>query len=161
MTEEAKTNVVTIDGREFEIGEPNALHIVGLLQVVGRVGTRAQQVTADLGKAVLSQTIPNEAEGAADAGPDLTTQIFAFLAVLKPDDLLDLMATLLQFDDAQAGARWLRKHPPTLQHVIDALTLNLRNSTAIVEALQNFTSLVAGLDLAGLLMAKKGVAEAG
>ena len=46
MTE--PNNVITIDDREFVIAEPNALHLVRLLAVIGKVGTRVMSGGFDL-----------------------------------------------------------------------------------------------------------------
>lgn len=141
---------LTIHDRTFVISEPNALHLVRVLAVVGRVGTRAEQVAANLGKGLLSQLIPNGEEGKPTN--DVTASLFPFLASLTPEDLLDLMAALLQFDSEREGVQWLQKHPPTLGHVIQAVTLTLENIGGITAALANFTTTLGGLNLAGLLL---------
>jgi len=141
---------LTLSGKTFQIGEPNALHLVRLLSVVGKVGTRADAVALNMGKGLLSQLVSNGEEGER-APVDLKSSLFPFLAALTSDDLLVLMSALLQFDDEQDGVRWLRKNPPTLGDVIQAVSLNLENVAGITEALANFTTMIGGLNLAGML----------
>jgi len=141
---------LTIDGKVFVLEEPNALHLVRLLAVVGRVGTKAEKVAANLGKDLLSQLIPNGEEGEKTTS-DISSSLFPFLAALTPDDLLELMAALLQFDNEQEGVRWLRKHPPKLNDVIQVVMMTLENIGGITEALANFTTVIGGLNLAGML----------
>jgi len=144
--------VITIDERDFEIGEPNALHLVRIAAVVGKVGTRAERVAENLGRTLIAQVSSDGNEKA----PDLSGAIFPFLAALTSDDLLDLMAALLQFDDEQEGVRWLRKHPPKLAHVVRVVALNLENVGGIVEAIQNFTAILGGMNLAGMMVQSAG-----
>ena len=137
---------ITLHGREFTLGEPNALHIVRLLAVVGRVGTRAERVAAEFGAQLLQA-----AQGEAGTSARLPAGIFPFLAALTADDMLELMAALLQFDNETEGTRWLSKHPPTLNDVIQVIGITLRHTQGITEAIGNFTTLVGGMNLAALL----------
>lgn len=135
---------VTIAEREFVIQEPNALHLVRILRVVGRVGTQAEKVAQDLGKKVLSGLEGEESGNFAGT-------LFLFLAALSEEDLLELMAALLQFEDTQEGVKWLKKHPPKINQVVQAVGLNLAHTESLTEAIQNFTQIVTSLRLAGNL----------
>jgi len=145
---------LTVNGRMFEIGEPNALHLVRLLAVIGKVGTRAEKIAANMGKALISQVIPNTIqEGEAPPNQDnLAGALFPFLAALTPDDLIEFVAALLQFNDEQEGVRWLKKNPPKLGDIAQAVTLTLENIGGIAEAIANFTTAIGGVNLAGLLI---------
>lgn len=139
-----------IADREFEIGEPNALHLLRIAQVVGNVGTRAEKVAANLGRGLWQRLGGGENPAPDTAQADLLNSLFPFLAALTEDDLLALMAALLQFDDAADGVRWLKKHPPRLTDVVQAVVLNLQFTDQIVAAIQNFTTLASTLRLARL-----------
>ncbi|HNT78084.1 MAG TPA: hypothetical protein PKH77_23980 [Anaerolineae bacterium] len=132
---------ITIAEREFVIQEPNALHLVRILRVVGKVGTQAEKAAQELGKKVLSSL-------KEDSG-NLSGTVFLFLAALGEEDLLELMAALLQFEDGQEGVKWLKKHPPTINQVVQAVGLNLAHTESLTEAIQNFTQIVSSLRLAG------------
>lgn len=139
---------ITLHEREFVLGEPNVLHLVRLLAVVGHVGTRAEKAAADLGKGLLAALQDGEDAGTPVKVP---ASLFTFLAVLTPDDLLQCLAALLQFDNEATGVHWCAKHPLTLNETIQVIAITLRHTQGITEAIQNFTLLVGGLNLAALL----------
>jgi len=139
---------VKVADREFELGEPNALHLTRILTVVGSVGTRAERVAANMGKRLFERVSGKEGETTTD-NQNLSSVIFPFLAALTPDDMLALMAALLQFDDEQKGIQWVRAHPPKLSEVVSAFTANMENAGGIVEAIQNFTQVFSLLRLPG------------
>lgn len=145
---------LTLADREFQIGEPNVLHLTRMLSVIGRVGARAEKVTTELGQGLLRQVLPDNAESPPPA--PLTASLFPFLAVLTPEDLLILLAALLQFDNEPEGVRWLQKHPPQLGDVVQILSLNLQYAEGITAALQNFTMMLGGLNLAGRRVSQSG-----
>ncbi|HUS97982.1 MAG TPA: hypothetical protein VMX97_14740 [Hyphomicrobiaceae bacterium] len=157
---------LTIHDRIFVIEEPNVLHLLAILRVIGHVGTRAQKVGANFGMGLLSQIIPNDADepdvadGVAPTA-DLTTTIFAFLSALTTEDMIEFIVALLQFDSEQAGVHWVRKNPPKLNDVIEALKLNLENLGGITEAISNFTGMVGGMNLAAMLKTSTGTGEVG
>lgn len=127
-------STVKIKDREFEIGEPNGLHIVRALNVVGRVGTRAENVATGMGKR-LFEKVTGEAMG----DKEWLGTLFPFLAALTPEEFLALMSALLQFNDEQDGVRWLSKNVPTLNDVVSVVMATLENIDGIIGAIQNFT----------------------
>lgn len=127
-------STVKIAEREFEIGEPDATHLVRILNVVGNVGTRAENVAAQMGKR-LFERITGETPG----DNEWLGTLFPFLAALTPEDFLKLMAALLQFDSEQEGVKWLSKNKPKLNDVVNCIVATLDNLDGIITSLQNFT----------------------
>lgn len=127
-------STVKVADREFEIGEPDATHIVRILNIAGIVGTRAENVAAGMGKK-LFERITRENPG----DNEWLGTLFPFLAALTPDDFLKLMSALLQFDSEQEGVKWLSKNKPKLSDVVNVIVATLDNIDGMITALQNFT----------------------
>ncbi len=75
----AKTNTVTLNGRAFELREPDYGIVLRVLNVVGNVGLRAESTVR-----------------AALANPTDTSLIFGVLAAMRPEDVLRLGSAVLQ-----------------------------------------------------------------
>ena len=118
---------ITIHDRTFSIQEPDALIIARLLAVIGDFGTRAEEKAISLGRKLSLDSM-----GAAE--------IFTFLSALTPDDILKLMAALLQFEIESEGILWLRQNPPSLANIVMAVSTNLEYVGGITEAIRNFTA---------------------
>jgi len=142
MSEE--NNVIHIGERTFEIGPPDALSIVRLAQVIGRVGLRAEEQAKRLGFALFEQV---QAQADTQTAPakgnsNLVASIMAFLAVLTDDDFLEFTAALLQAENPRKLARALKGEKIPLSAVVSAIKLNLEQSDDIVEAIENFTGVI-------------------
>lgn len=114
-------NVVILQGREFEIGEPNTGAVLTILNVIGSVGVRAEKAAVAVSK-----------------NPTHRAVLMGLLAEMTEDDLIKLGAAVLQFPDGENGRAWLRKHGVRVAPLVRALMLNLQQSTDLIEAIQAF-----------------------
>ena len=121
-------NTVVLNGREFHIEEPSVEITLRILKVIGKVAMRAE-----------------EAATRAIKNPNRRTLLFALLSEVDEQDLINLGSAALQFKDDREGKRWLKENGIKVAPIVDALFLNLKLSTDLVEAVQSFLTGIEGL----------------
>jgi len=125
------SNVVTLDGREFEIGEPTIGIVLRIIRVFGLLGVRGEKVALrSLRSLVAGSKDQVSASGRA--------VLFGMLAALQPEDLIALGSAVLQFEDDREGRKWLKAHEMRLAPLVRAMFLNLANSQDLRDSLQDF-----------------------
>lgn len=125
--------MVEINGRKFEITEPSTGVLLRLLNVVGKVGLRAEREVSDAIKALGS--------GGSTSG----LMLMAVLAELSEDDLLKFGAAVLQFESEREGVKWLRENGLPLPALLEAAVLNFEKSQGLLEVLSGFLERVTGI----------------
>lgn len=126
MTEQE--NTVVLNGREFHIEEPSVEITLRILKVIGKVAMRAEEAATRVMKS-----------------PGRRTLLFALLSEVDEQDLINLGSAALQFKDDREGKRWLKENGIKIAPIVDALFLNLKLSTDLVEAIQSFLTGIEGL----------------
>ena len=126
MTEQE--NTVVLNGREFHIEEPSVEITLRILKVIGKVAMRAEEAATRVMKS-----------------PGRRTLLFALLSEVDEQDLINLGSAALQFKDDREGKRWLKENGIKVAPIVDALFLNLKLSTDLVEAVQSFLTGIEGL----------------
>ena len=121
-------NTVVLNGREFHIEEPSVEITLRILKVIGKVAMRAEEAA--------TRVIKN---------PNRWTLLFALLSEVDEADLINLGSAALQFKDDREGKRWLKENGIKVAPIVDALFLNLKLSTDLVEAVQSFLTGIEGL----------------
>ncbi|MBN2005812.1 MAG: hypothetical protein JXA21_20815 [Anaerolineae bacterium] len=122
-----KPNTVTLNGRVFELREPDYGIVLRVLNVVGDVGLRAESTVR-----------------AALANPTDASLIFGLLAAMRPGDVLRLGSAVLQFPTEEEGVAWLQETGVKIAPIVQALLVNVNLSADLVAAVENFTSGIAG-----------------
>ncbi len=141
---EGRTNIVTMNGRDFEIGAPDALTLLRALKVVGRVVQRAEADAKAIGLALFDAVSGSKKKKGAQED-NLAQIVFLFIAVLEEDDLLKFAAAMLQFKDEAEGVAWLRETGVRLTPLVQAVMKNLNQLDDVIGALQVFTPSLSGL----------------
>jgi len=121
-------NTVVLNGREFHIEEPSVEITLRILKVIGKVAMRAEEAATRVMKS-----------------PGRRTLLFALLSEVDEQDLINLGSAALQFKDDREGKRWLKENGIKIAPIVDALFLNLKLSTDLVEAIQSFLTGIEGL----------------
>ena len=121
-------NTIVLNEREFQIEEPSVEITLRILKVIGRVAMRAEEAATRVMK-----------------NPGRRTLLFALLSEVDEQDLINLGSAALQFDDDREGKRWLKENGIKIAPIVDALFLNLKLSTDLVEAIQSFLTGIEGL----------------
>lgn len=134
-------NVVVMHGRAFELGEPSTNVVIRILNVIGSLGVRA-------GKA--SGPFTGEAEFTGEGMvaallSGVVSVAFGLLAVLSEHDLLKLGSAVLQFESDAEGRKWLLENGLQVTPLIQALFINIRLSSDLVQAVQAFLAGTEGL----------------
>ena len=121
-------NTIVLNEREFQIEEPSVEITLRILKVIGRVAMRAEEAATRVMK-----------------NPGRRTLLFALLSEVDEQDLINLGSAALQFDDDREGKHWLKENGIKIAPIVDALFLNLKLSTDLVEAIQSFLTGIEGL----------------
>jgi len=121
-------NTIVLNGREFPIEEPSVEITLRILKVIGKVAMRAEEAATRVMKS-----------------PGRRTLLFALLSEVDEQDLINLGSAALQFKDDREGKRWLKENGIKIAPIVDALFLNLKLSTDLVEAIQSFLTGIEGL----------------
>jgi hypothetical protein len=123
MTERA--NVVKYGDREFQLEEPSADHVIGILNAIGAAAVRAESAASRLVK-----------------NPGGRAVLFGLLAVLSTQDLMRLGSVVLQFPVDSKGKKeakqFFDEQGIKVAPLVEALMINFRLSRDLVEAIRAF-----------------------
>lgn len=114
-------NTVTLSGRVFSIHEPSTATVLSILNVVGRVGMRAEKLAAS----VMSN-------------PSSRAVVFGLLAAMTVDDLTKFGIAVLQVDGKDAESCKFIEANLRVAPLVQAFLLNVSLSTDLAEALRSF-----------------------
>lgn len=113
-------NAVTFNGRTFELHEPSISTVLSILNVIGKVGTRAEKEAMQVASNPTSRAV-----------------LFGLLATMKEDDLVHLGIAVLQIGDDKDAQKWLYGNLK-VSPLLDAFFINLSLSSDLMDALKSF-----------------------
>jgi hypothetical protein len=116
-------NTVTLNGRVFELREPSTSTVLSILNVIGRVGMRAETAAA--------QTMSN---------PSSRAIVFGLLAEMTVKDLTNLGVAVLQTDPKDKDTAAFIEQNVKVTPLVQAFLINVSLSTDLVEAMRTFLS---------------------
>lgn len=128
------TTVVTVDGKDFEIGEPTVDIVLRIIKVFAGLAIRGEKVA-----------LRNLADVAKKPTLSARVVLFGALAAFSTEDVIALGSAVLQFPDDREGRKWLREHKLTLNPILRAFFLNLSQSDDLRESVDSF---FVGLEMA-------------
>lgn len=116
-------NVVTLNGRTFELHEPSTSTVLSILNVIGKVGMRAETAAAQ-----------------AMRNPSSRAIVFGLLAEMTMKDLTGLGVAVLQVDAKDKEVVAFIEQNVRVAPLVQAFLINVSLSTDLVEAMQTFLS---------------------
>ena len=116
-------NTVTLNGRVFDIQEPSTGTVLSILNVIGRVGMRAETAAAQ-----------------AMSNPSSRAIVFGLLAEMTMTDLANLGIAVLQVDPKDKDTVVFIQGNIKVAPLVQAFLINVSLSTDLVEAMQTFLS---------------------
>jgi hypothetical protein len=125
-------NVVTLNGRTFELHEPSTSTVLSILNVIGRVGARAET-------AAFLQVMRQ---------PSSRAVVFSLLAEMTMKDLTNLGVAVLQVDARDKDTVAFIEQHIRVAPLVQAFLINVSLSTDLVEAMETFlkgTALLTGM----------------
>lgn len=127
----SENNTVLLSGRSFEIREPSTATVLAILNVIGRVGMRAEKLAMGM-----------------VSNPSSRAVVFGLLASMTPDDLVKFGIAVLQVGDHDTTTRKFIEEHLRVAPLIDGFLLNIKLSTDLAESLKSFfagTTILTGM----------------